>query len=255
MMMKSVTEVYATFAFILALALFVPPVACAYTASAAGGPLHGDYSQHTGHDDGHSGASGGYSSNYGEPAPLRARAPLSRDRLEIAPGVTIDETEHWALIDLRERAIALIRGDRVVERLGPVTIGQRGAAEVRERGSLQSPLGVFRVIGFNPESEYHIFIHLSYPEVEHMLIGYRRGWVSEATLQRYLAARRAGEIPLQDTPLGGQIGIHGTGAERQRLARHAQQIDWTYGCYAVSDAQIERIADFLEVGAPVVVID
>ena len=61
-------------------------------------------------------------------------------------------------------------------------------------------------------------------------------------------AHERGLPPPQDTPLGGHIGLHGEG---EAHAGDSARVDWTYGCVAVTDAEIERIAERVAVGTPV----
>ena len=52
----------------------------------------------------------------------------------------------------------------------------------------------------------------------------------------------------RDTPLGGDIGIHGEGA---RWAGDSERFDWTNGCIAVSDADVDFLKSRIRLGVPV----
>jgi lipoprotein-anchoring transpeptidase ErfK/SrfK len=56
-------------------------------------------------------------------------------------------------------------------------------------------------------------------------------------------AQRRGQRPPWDTPLGGTVGIHGNGAGS----------DWTWGCVALEDGDIEELWEVCPLGTPVVI--
>lgn len=51
---------------------------------------------------------------------------------------------------------------------------------------------------------------------------------------------------------GGDIFFHGRGRDGE-AARRAGKADWTAGCIAVEDAEIEEIYAMLTTGVPVVI--
>jgi L,D-peptidoglycan transpeptidase YkuD (ErfK/YbiS/YcfS/YnhG family) len=54
-----------------------------------------------------------------------------------------------------------------------------------------------------------------------------------------------GQIPPQDTPLGGQIGIHGLGSADARVHEF---FDWTHGCIALTNSQIDHLSQIVDTG-------
>ena len=81
----------------------------------------------------------------------------------------------------------------------------------------------------NPKSSFHRFLGLSYPMPRHAERGRRRGLIKGPVAKKIVEAARSRGIPSQRTALGGYVGIHGGGGGS----------DWTLGCIAVSDAEIE----------------
>ncbi|MFN8643265.1 MAG: L,D-transpeptidase [Candidatus Binatia bacterium] len=57
----------------------------------------------------------------------------------------------------------------------------------------------------------------------------------------------SGDTPPPRTRLGGMVGIHGFGS------RDYVPIDWTEGCIAVSNEEIEYLYDLTPVGTPVII--
>lgn len=63
-----------------------------------------------------------------------------------------------------------------------------------------------------------------------------------------MAIRRAhkrGEVPPQNTGLGGLIGIHGIGAGDADMHR---EYNWTNGCVALTNEEIDRLVEWVDVG-------
>ena len=159
----------------------------------------------------------------GRRAPLRL--PLADPRIVVNKG---------------ERRLTLYAGDRVV-RAYPVALGLDPDADKEVEGDKRTPLGEFFVCAKNPESEYHLSLCLSYPNVEDAERGLRDGLISDEEHDEIVAAIRDGRMPPQKTRLGGEIYIHGAGAWP----------DWTLGCVALDDDAIEELFAAVPVGTPV----
>ncbi|BBM05954.1 hypothetical protein HAALTHF_41210n [Vreelandella aquamarina] len=76
-------------------------------------------------------------------------------------------SELWVLIDDKEATLTIFRGNALVERFAPISLGRGGAKTQRIRGDNVTPLGEFRVNRFNFESQWHIFIGIDYPTPPH----------------------------------------------------------------------------------------
>ena len=112
-----------------------------------------------------------------------------------------------------------------------------GALSVRDRRLL-----VLAVVTCMGQQEY-LKLHLAQ--------AHRQGELSPEDHARILEAHADGAMPPGDTPLGGQIGIHGEG---ERWRGYTGDIDWTFGCVAVTDPEIEFIAERVAPGTPVEIL-
>ena len=70
-----------------------------------------------------------------------------------------------------------------------------------------------------------------------------------------LSALSRRETPPQNTALGGAIGIHGIGEESQEKIEMHGTLDWTQGCIALRNHEIDDLLSFLSVGIRVVIKD
>ena len=77
-----------------------------------------------------------------------------------------------------------------------------------------------------------------------------RGLINRDTYDAIVTAEFRGQIPPQNTDLGGQIGIHGLGSGS--LSVH-EVFDRTHGCIALRNDQIDRLSQYVEKGMLVTV--
>jgi len=129
-----------------------------------------------------------------------------------------------------------------------VALGREPRGPKRAAGDQRTPEGRYRISGEPRESRFHRFIPIDYPSLEEARRALRGGRIDPGDFDRIAAAHRRGETPPADTPLGGDIGLHGEGERWQGDSRH---LDWTYGCPATTDDGIEFLAERVRPGTPV----
>lgn len=131
----------------------------------------------------------------------------------------------WIIVNKGERNLYLLHNETVLKKyrfgLGFAPVGDK-----KVRGDGKTPEGTYRIDRRNPDSAFHLSVGISYPNTND---------VAEA--------RALGEDP------GGDIFIHGQPnllADR-RKARAAGE-DWTAGCIAVTNDEIEEIYSMVQIG-------
>jgi murein L,D-transpeptidase YafK len=95
-------------------------------------------------------------------------------------------------------------------------------------GDDKTPEGLYTVDWKNAQSKFHLALHVSYPNA--------------ADKER---ARKLG------VNSGGEIEIHGLGAGFGWLGALHRQTDWTAGCIAVTNEEIDEIWKLVAVGTPI----
>ncbi|MBF58761.1 L,D-transpeptidase [Halomonas sp. FeN2] len=158
--------------------------------------------------------------------------------------------ELWVLIDDKEATLSVFRGNALVERFVPISLGRAGAKTQRVRGDNVTPMGEFRVNRFNYESQWRTFIGIDYPTPAHARMALEKGIYSQTDYDDYFDYYRRYGHPPQNTALGGAIGIHGLGSADPDI--HGRY-HWTQGCVAVTNEQIDRLASLVGVGTRVVI--
>lgn len=123
-----------------------------------------------------------------------------------------------------QRRLYLLNGEKVLKaydmRLGGIPTGHK-----QFEGDLKTPEGQYYIDRVNPNSRYHLSLGISYP--------------NQADRE---FAKAAGKEP------GGDIFIHGQGDEGRGKKG---KTDWTAGCIAVKDREMEDIYSMVRVGTPI----
>lgn len=135
----------------------------------------------------------------------------------------------------------LVIDDKVLVRDYPVVLGPQPRGDKCMRGDGRTPEGDFFVCVKNPFSKYHKGLGLNYPSPRHAEEAYRLGAISGEEYLRILRANEIMTLPPDNTSLGGDIFIHGGGLGH----------DWTLGCVALRNADIDELFDAIPVGTPV----
>jgi murein L,D-transpeptidase YafK len=118
-----------------------------------------------------------------------------------------------------------------------VAIGPGGAGPKRMEGDRVTPVGTYRVVG-RIKGLYHQFLTIDYP--------------NDADRKRYSVLKKEGLVP-PGVGVGNGIGIHGTGhAEWNGVHKES---DWTLGCIALDDDEIDEVARRVKDGTRVVITD
>ncbi len=109
-----------------------------------------------------------------------------------------------------------------------IALGGQPVGDKVKRGDGRTPEGLYRVDYKNDQSKYHLSLHISYPDAAH--------------LQQ---AKKMGVSP------GGDIMVHGLPPVYKSVGAAQADVDWTEGCIAVTDAEIDEIFTAVPKGAPI----
>lgn len=156
----------------------------------------------------------------------------------------------WIMVDTEGQTLTVVEGDEVKQVFSNISVGRNGPADHRLAGDGRTPLGMFHVAWINPNSRFHLFFGLDYPNHDQAEQAFRQKLIDFDT---YYAIRRAlflGNLPPQNTALGGNIGIHGLGHGDARIHKVA---NWTDGCIALTNEQIDQLAQWITLGTKVVI--
>jgi murein L,D-transpeptidase YafK len=104
----------------------------------------------------------------------------------------------------------------------------------RVEGDRKTPEGWYRTSD-KPTSQYYKAIAIHYPGLMDAEYGLAQGMITQKQVMALKQALEGDEKPKQNSPLGGEILIHGGGS----IA------DWTFGCIAMENEDLDALRDIL----------
>jgi murein L,D-transpeptidase YafK len=131
------------------------------------------------------------------------------------------------VVNKKERTMQLMRNSKVL-RSYRIALGGEPVGAKTQQGDHRTPEGNYVVDRRNMRSKFHRALHISYPNA--------------ADRER---ARKLGVSP------GGDIFIHGLPNGYGWIGGAHRAHDWTDGCIAVTDQEIEEIWQLVDDGTPV----
>ena len=156
----------------------------------------------------------------------------------------------WVRVDIEAERTEVWRGEKQMTAFEGVAFGRGGVSRLRLRGEKETPLGDFYINRINRESQFHIFLGINYPTMSHFSEARALGIIGDEEFSAALDyANRTGYLP-QDGSLGGYIGLHGIGRGDPDIHR---RFHWTQGCVAMTNAEIEELAKWVDIGTPVII--
>ena len=118
------------------------------------------------------------------------------------------------IVEKEKRKLHLLKDDEIF-RTFEIALGIDPVGDKEAEGDFKTPEGVYTLDTRNPNSDYFLSIHISYPNTKDLR-----------------KARAKGVSP------GGQIMIHGQPNVPTYSAAYYRKQDWTNGCIAVSNSDM-----------------
>lgn len=134
------------------------------------------------------------------------------------------------LVDKSDKRLYLIKQGRPFREYR-IVLGKNPDGHKRKAGDERTPEGSYTLDWRNPESNFYKSIHISYPDTKDLA-----------------AARARGEDP------GGMIMIHGLPNNFKWGEKALDGWDWTDGCIAVRNHEMDEIWLAVEDGTPIEII-
>ncbi len=152
------------------------------------------------------------------------------------------------LIDTKALTLKVMQGNQEILTFSNIAIGRYGTATDKQRGDNKTPLGHFDIAWITDDTSFHRFFGFRYPSKEYAERAFREGHLDKKSWNKIRQAFASGHLPPQDTELGGNLGIHGIG--KGDINMH-ELYNWTNGCVALTNDQIDRLTVWVRVGTPV----
>jgi|ERR1700687_2455787 len=134
--------------------------------------------------------------------------------------------DHIVVYKRDRRLVLLSQGTEL--RSYKVALGGEPVGPKTRLGDHRTPEGLYILDSRNPNSHYYKAFHISYPNSKDIA-----------------AAKKLGVSP------GGEIMLHGLPKEYAWMGKAHTLHDWTDGCVAVTDEEMDEIWKLVRVGTPI----
>ena len=175
---------------------------------------------------------------------LRAAALL----MFLVPALTYASI--WVLVDTKDAVIKIMDGKKPVLTLEDISLGRSGVTDLHIKGDDKTPRGVFSIVRINRDSQFRTFFEINYPTINHAQDAVNKGIIDNKTYTRIKISQQASGKSPRDTVLGGNLGIHGIGAGDPLVH---EMFNWTNGCIALTNNQIDQLSQWVHIGTKVVI--
>lgn len=144
------------------------------------------------------------------------------------------------VVSKKGRKLFLFSGKKLLREY-PIKIGLNPVDDKVKQGDYCTPEGKYYVCVRNPRSKYYLSLGLSYPNIDDAADGLENNLINKSQHDGIVRRIKKRQIPPWNTRLGGEIFIHGDG----------EIYDWTYGCIALNNDDIEELYSVIKIGTPV----
>jgi murein L,D-transpeptidase YafK len=141
----------------------------------------------------------------------------------LPPNTTIDRI----VVEKSARQLSVFRGGEKLKTYR-VALGRNPVGAKEEAGDMKTPEGVYAIDYRNPRSDYHLALHVSYPSAQDNARATERG-----------------------VNAGFDIMVHGLPNGAGWLGAFHRRKDWTAGCIALTDEEIEELWRVTPDGIPI----
>jgi len=158
-----------------------------------------------------------------------ARAAQEEQTAELTPSnapIGLEKADRVVVLK-SERRLVLMRGEKVLD-VFKVALGRYAKGQKQREGDQRTPEGSYVLDEKNPKSKFYRAIKISYP-----------------TAQQAAMARQHGLRP------GGMVEIHGLPNGWTARQLNHPSFDWTDGCIAVTNAEMDRVWARVDAGTPI----
>ena len=132
----------------------------------------------------------------------------------------------------------LLLSEDVVVRRYSVALGYGGLGPKKREGDGVTPTGTYRMTGKLAKSPWHTLIGVSYPNYD--------------DVKRHALLKASREIP-HDANIGFGIAVHGR-STTQSDGEH-KNTDWTLGCIALDNDEVDEFSRVVPKGTPIIITD
>jgi murein L,D-transpeptidase YafK len=159
------------------------------------------------------------------------------------------------IVVLKERQLLELYSKGSKLRTFRICLGMSPSGPKRLTGDQKTPEGDYFICYKSASSRFHRFLGISYPSVTDAHLSFEKGLISLDELHSFIHAIQNNGSPPWETKLGGWVGIHGypeNEYHRKWISLLFPKPDnWTDGCIAMWNFEIEELFSLVPIGAAV----
>lgn len=148
-----------------------------------------------------------------------------------------------------------VKSGGITLRTFKVAFGSGGRKAKKFEGDRKTPLGTYSIKRVRSSDHFHLFLQINYPNTNDAERALKSHIISKKEYQAILMAHAKGQLPPQNTALGGSIGFHGIGTETKDKLKIHEFVDWTTGCIAMRNHEIDELNRYIQIGTKVSIIN
>lgn len=130
-------------------------------------------------------------------------------------------------VDKSKRRMYLFKDDEVVQEFR-IALGKQPKGHKRFEGDNRTPEGQYKLDYIMEESDFYRSVHINYPQSAD------KEWAEK-----------------HDLSPGGNIKIHGIKNGERRSPTFIQSFDWTDGCIALTNQDMDAFIELVKMGTPI----
>ncbi|MEZ8296948.1 murein L,D-transpeptidase family protein [Vibrio splendidus] len=130
-------------------------------------------------------------------------------------------------VDKSKRRMYLLKGEEVIQEFR-IALGKQPKGHKRFEGDNRTPEGEYQLDYVMEESDFYRSVHINYPQPSDMQ------WAEQ-----------------NDVDPGGNIKIHGIKNGERRSPSFIQSFDWTDGCIALTNQDMDEFLQLVKMGTPI----
>ncbi|MBI5251071.1 MAG: L,D-transpeptidase [Desulfomonile tiedjei] len=171
-----------------------------------------------------------------------------------AQQITAGKNGYRIVVQKTDQVLDLYRGDQLLKRY-KVCLGMNPFGPKKVTGDSKTPEGDYFICYKTESSKFCRFLGISYPGSEDAMHAFEAGTISLDKRNHIMGSERNGATPPWNTMLGGWVGIHGYPTDkyekRWAVLLYPKPHNWTDGCIAMWDFEIQELFRLVDVGTPV----
>ncbi|CAO4841557.1 MAG: hypothetical protein CNLJKLNK_01090 [Holosporales bacterium] len=134
------------------------------------------------------------------------------------------------LVEKSKRLMTVFSKQKAIKQY-KIALGFNPVGHKEQEGDGKTPQGTYRVAAKNDKSQFHKSLRVSYPN-----------------------GKDSAHAKKRSVSPGGDIMIHGLGKQFAHMGKNHHQSDWTLGCIAVTNEEIDEIFNNIKTGTTIKIV-